>query len=316
VGYDAPMGDRMSVGADVDLSRSRLGTGVSPAVRARFDVTPSLQLAADASIRRQDRQSLRNEESMLGTVFPVDLFVTAGADGVPVGHARDVRLQAVLRPAAGLRVGLGAHARGLESIVFVAPETGGLYSEGGFEVGSARVRGLTVDVAGSGSRVGLLGSYVYERVEHRLATGTYRPSYAPLHRAQLGVVAHPTASLSVRLANVGVWGRHSTTLTTPVEWEACNLADGGCEIAGLPLHGSALGEGRPGPYLRTDLGVRKHWHVVTRGRDSTLTLYGTLSNLFGRPNVLNWVTDPDSGAVSSVDMLPRTPLVLGLEWAF
>jgi hypothetical protein len=51
------------------------------------------------------------------------------------------------------------------------------------------------------------------------------------------------------------------------------------------------------------------------GRDAILALSGTLTNVLGRQNVLTWAGDP-AGAVTAIEMRPRSPLVLGVDWQF
>ena len=101
------------------------------------------------------------------------------------------------------------------------------------------------------------------------------------------------------------------------EWESCNLLDQGCEFAGSPTQDARNPGGTRLPdYLRLDIGVRKHWHLGIAGRDVELGLFGTLTNLFGRRNVLAVATDPSTGARSLVEMRPFAPLVVGLDWRF
>jgi hypothetical protein len=103
----------------------------------------------------------------------------------------------------------------------------------------------------------------------------------------------------------------------PFEWEACNLLDRGCEFAGSPtIERDALGGAALPLYLRVDLGARRHWHARVAGRDAGLALFGTVTNLFGRRNVLTYATDPDTGARTEIEMLPIAPLVVGVDLWF
>jgi hypothetical protein len=314
--YGGRLGAGVRARAEVDLSTSAVGLRASPTVTATADIGNQITLSAGVSRRHQFAQSLRNEESLLGTVFPADLSVSAGAPGVPVARADEVRAGVELRPLAGFNITARAYARSLESVVFVTTSTGSLFSSGAFDVGSADVTGLSIGGAMSGSHYGLVADYAYQRVRNRTSDRGYVPSYAPAHRAQLGAVYHPVPTVSVRVSQTGIWGRHATTLLGDVEWEACNLLDGGCELAGQAVHGTALGGARPGPYLRTDVGLRLHWHLGLAGRDSMLALYGTVTNLLNRANTLNFAIDPVTGESSPIEMLPVSPLVLGLELSF
>jgi hypothetical protein len=69
-------------------------------------------------------------------------------------------------------------------------------------------------------------------------------------------------------------------------------------------------------YFRLDLGLRKHWHIEVAGRDVELALFGTVTNLLGRRNVLAVATDPRTGKRSEIEMRPLAPLVVGLDWRF
>jgi hypothetical protein len=69
-------------------------------------------------------------------------------------------------------------------------------------------------------------------------------------------------------------------------------------------------------YIRSDISVRKHWHVQFAGRDLELAAYGTLSNLFGRSNTLTIAQSETGGEPVRVNMRPLAPLVLGLEWRY
>ncbi len=316
LGYELPVAHRGWLRTDVDLTASSLGVTASPLLTGGAGLGRFITVSATLSRRHQFVQSMRNEESLLGAVFPADLFVTAGSAGVPIARADEVSVRAVYRPLPGLSVGGRAYARRLGSVAFIAAGTGSLFSSGPLEIGSASVQGLSVDVAVSGSRVGVMADYGFQKVRNRAPERTYVPWYAPTHRVQLGMVFHPSPTTSLRLASAGAWGRRATAIVGSVEWEACNLADNGCELAGAALHGEGLGETRPGPYIRTDLGLRKHWHLGLGGRDAMLALHGTLVNVLNRRNTLNFAIDPLTGSVSPIDMLSLSPLVVGVELAF
>jgi hypothetical protein len=106
-------------------------------------------------------------------------------------------------------------------------------------------------------------------------------------------------------------------LDSSVEWEACNLLDQGCEFAGSPRYRTdQLGATSLPTYFRIDLGLRKHWHLEVGGRDVELGLFGTVTNLLGRKNVLTLAPAGATGTPGVVEMRPRSPLVVGLDWRF
>jgi hypothetical protein len=115
----------------------------------------------------------------------------------------------------------------------------------------------------------------------------------------------------------GAAGRRGTGILGAFEWESCNLLDRGCEFGGSPTHDTdRLGATKLPAYFRLDLGLRKHWHIEVAGRDVELALFGTVTNLLGRRNVLAVATDPQTGKRSEIEMRPLAPLVIGLDWRF
>ncbi len=103
----------------------------------------------------------------------------------------------------------------------------------------------------------------------------------------------------------------------PFTWEACSVLEGGCEAEGSPGEFSGpLGDQRLPPYLRVDIGVRKHWHSRILGREGRIAAFVTLSNVLDSRNVLGYVLDPATGRPSRLPMRPFSPLAAGLEWRF
>jgi hypothetical protein len=90
-----------------------------------------------------------------------------------------------------------------------------------------------------------------------------------------------------------------------------------CELGGTPRHVN----GQPGaaklpPYLRLDLGVRKHWDLEAAGRTAQVAVFGTVTNVLGRRNVLTVATEPSTGEQIEIGMRPLAPLVVGVDWRF
>ena len=51
-------------------------------------------------------------------------------------------------------------------------------------------------------------------------------------------------------------------------------------------------------------------------RDANVALFGTVTNLFNRKNVLTYASSSATGASAAIEMRPRAPLVVGLDWRF
>jgi hypothetical protein len=69
-------------------------------------------------------------------------------------------------------------------------------------------------------------------------------------------------------------------------------------------------------YVRGDVSVRKHWHARLRSREAMIALYGTVTNVMGRENVLTYSRGDSPNSLVPVQMRPFAPLVAGLEWRF
>jgi hypothetical protein len=251
-----------------------------------------------------------------GNVFPADLYVGAGATGVPVARNDRFVLAADYRPAASLRLGVQAYVSSYDGLVLVAPRTAAPFATDGFTTGSGSAPGVSVDAVLSEPRYGLLARYSWQRVHVEYADSSYTPTYGNDQRIELGGIVFPTPTWSLRAGLTGAFGRRTTGASGSFEWEACNLLDQGCEFLGAPNASGSLGGTQLPTYLRLDLGIRKHWHLNFGGRDVMLAVFGTYTNLLGRTNVLTIVTDPATGGRSAIEMRPRAPLVVGLDWRF
>jgi hypothetical protein len=145
----------------------------------------------------------------------------------------------------------------------------------------------------------------------------YTPGYGTSHSLEAGVIVFPALTTSIRLGLTGAFGRRGTGILGVFEWESCNLLDQGCEFGGTPTHDAGgLGATRLPSYLRLDLGLRKHWHLTLGGRDVELAVFGSLTNLLGRRNLLAVATDPVTGRKTAIEMRPLAPLVMGVDWRF
>ena len=314
--HERPLGPRFTAEVGAGLAVSEEGTYLAPRARCRCQATEALSVTGAYARTNQFAQSLRNPESVIGNVFPVDVFIGAGAAGVPVAQGDQGVLALDWRPAPGLRLGLQGYARSSEGLLLVAPRTGSPFSTGSFVVGGSTARGLAVDVAVATSRLAVLASYGLQRVRLTHADSSYVPDGAT-HSFEGGITAFPTATLSVRFGAVAMLGRTTTAIPGAFEWESCNLLDQGCELAGSPDYGDEPLGGTPlPPYLRLDLGVRQHWHVQLGGRDASIGLFASVTNLLWRKNVLTYARDPASGERVVIEMRPPSPLVAGMDWRF
>jgi hypothetical protein len=311
-----PVGDQVHVEAGSTVAFVAGGVYASPRARLTWQPASTVSLSGSWSKLHQFAQSLRNAESVVGILFPVDLYVGAAADGVPVASSDVGVVAAELRPSAGIRLGLQGWLRTFNGLLFVAPVDGEPFSTGGMTTGAGSARGLSVDGGVRGARFDLIASWGWRRVRFETGGAMWVPEHGTEHDVSAGITAFPGSTTSVRIGAHGRFGRRTTPVPDALEWESCNLADSGCEFAGSPHYGTGEpGAARLPAYLRFDIAARKHWHLAVFGRDAILALSGTLTNVLGRQNVLTWAGDP-AGAVTAIEMRPRSPLVLGVDWQF
>lgn len=293
---------------------------LSPRAAVYWSPASGLVLSTGFLRLYQFTQSLRNPESVAGTVFPVDLSVGAGAgSGVPIARGDEALVAAEYQAASGLRLRLQGYARSFRNVVLVAPRTKDPFATAPFVIGAGAARGVSVDLARATPRYALFVTYSRQRVWFSPDGGatSYTPDYAARDAVDGGMLLQSSHHLSLRLAASGRFGRRTTPLSTPFEWESCNVSDRGCQFAGSPrTNPDSLGATTLPGYVRLDIGVRTRWDVRIAGRTSELGLFGTFTNVFGRNNVLTVAPDPRTGERASVNLRSGAPLVVGLDWTF
>ena len=319
-------------------TRVNLGLSVASALgRARLG--PSAQLVWNPSLRwelsgshvrtLQFAQSLRNPESVAGNLFPADLYLGAGASPaegmpgpagapeIPVAGSDLSVVGASFHPRAALRIGVQGYTRRSDGLLLVAPLEGKPFATGAFLTGSGSSRGASVDLAVSAARYGIVASYALQDVKLRYGTRSYAPESGARHLLEAGVIVFPSATTTIRANVTSVLGRRGTSVRGGFEWESTNLVDRGSEFGGSPYYDpNTLGATSLPSYWRLDLGFRKEWRLGVAGRDASIGLFGTATNLLARKNVLSYSRDPATGAPGGIEMRPRSPLVVGLDWRF
>ena len=317
VQHRRPVTSRLT--ADLALSATGAAGDVHVGLQSelRWRPSPVAMISGSYARSHQFSQSLRNSESVVGGVFPADLYVGAGAPGIPVARSDRAVVGAELLARAGVRVGAQVYLSEFDGLVLVAPRAGTPFATGSLLTGGGTSRGVSLEAAMSGARYGVTASYGWQRVRVTYGDSSYAPGYGTSHLIETGVIVFPGPTASIRLGLTGAIGRRGTGVLGGLEWESCNLLDQGCEFGGSPTHDtSRLGATRLPAYFRLDLGLRKHWHLEVGGRDVELGLFGTVTNLLGRRNVLAIATDPVTGKKTATEMRPLAPLVVGLDWRF
>jgi Carboxypeptidase regulatory-like domain len=311
------LGERLQLFAGAALTRYQDDLFLSPRGRILFKASRPISLFAAAARLHQFGQSLRNPESVVGYVFPVDLYVGAGNHGVPVARSDQFSVGIELAPTSGVRFEAQLYDRRLSGILLVAPGEPEPFSTQGFRAGEGSSSGVALRTSVNTRRIGLVASYGFQSISVEYGDSSFVPQHGARHLIEGGVIVFPTATSSIRLGGIGAFGRKTTTFAGHLEWEACNLLDQGCEFGGSPHYtGDPLGGTRLPSYFRVDLSLRKHWHIRLAGREAMLALFGTVTNLLGRRNLLTYSRDPTTGTRTAIEMRPLAPLVVGLDWRF
>jgi hypothetical protein len=312
-----PLTDALSLLAEATAARMGQRTFASPGVALSWAPRERITVTGAYAVRHQFAQSVRNDESLVGTIFPAELFIGAGASGVPVARGDQIVVSARVQPRAQLSLTAQGYRRRSRGLVLTAPGTGQPFTLDEFVTGTGASHGASIEAAMNGTRYAALATYGWQRTRVRHRDGRYAPHYAAAHRIDAGLVVFPTMTLSFRLGGTAITGRTSTPSQGPLEWESCNLLDLGCEFGGSPATrpGEAGAHELPS-YVRIDVGARKHWHIRAGRRDVSLALFGTVTNILGRPNTLAYTFDDVTGEPQAIDMRPMAPLVVGLDWRF
>lgn len=261
-------------------------------------------------------QSLRNPESVVGGIFPADLYLGAGSAGVPVARSDQTAIGLSLERGSRFRGDARLYRKTFDGVLLIAPVEAGPFAVSSIgSGGGGSARGLSLSLGWTTPALELAASYDRQSVRYGSEDAGFVPGHAAAHLAAGGIVVRPSGSWSLRLGTLAVFGRRSTGSVGATEWEACNLLDRGCEFAGAPeLANEGVGS-RPLPgYVRLDLGVRKEWTLRWRGGPTRLGAFGTVTNLLGRVNLQSYLVDPATGQVTGLEMRPRAPLVVGLDW--
>ena len=315
--HSPALGNGVTMVLGISVSRADRRWFLSPRAQLRVQAGAGVAIKASVSRLHQFGQSLRNPESVVGLVFPPDLYLGVANPAIPVPRSDQATLGLELAPAAGVRVVLLSYVRDLHDILLVAPGEAEPFATELPARGKGSSRGATLRITLASRRFALIGNYGIQRVRIGEGSGSYAPHFAPTHLFEGGISVFPTATWSIRGGASGAEGRRTTVFTGALEWEACNLLDQGCEFGGSPHYGQdPLGGTELPTYFRVDASVRKHWHVRLAGRETMVALFGTVTNLFAGHNLLTYARTPGSGALKEVEMRPLSPLVVGFDWRF
>lgn len=295
---------------------------LEPRVSVAFRATPAISIGAGVARVYQTVQSLRNPESPASSVFGVDLPVLA-LGSIPIGRSDEATLGVEARKGEQVRLTLDGYARRLTGLVLVAPGSGVPFALSAPSVGDGSAWGLgtTFDVRRDRWTTHLTGGVGRTQLRVRdesegVGSLTFQPGFATTHSVTGAVGYRVGDRTTLRSAVFARWGRRTTMFDGALDWEGCDVLDGGCEIAGSPTRSvGAMAGARLPAYLRWDIGARHVWTTQLAGRAIELEAHATLRNLLDRRNVWGFTTD-GTGAPQSLKLRPLSVLTAGLDFRY
>jgi hypothetical protein len=302
----------MRAGLRADLV-ARLAPRIEPRVSLGYDSGDRWALSAGYARLHQYRQSLRGEESLLGTIVGPDFLVGAGPGGLPVASSSELSASASLRVTAATRVGLDWYARQLDKIILPATASSEPFASRAYTIGSGQAWGFGGSVETRIRRVSLNAGYSISFVERGTDSLEFRPTFATRQSASFAVGYDATSRMNLHSALWVASGRPTTVLSDDISWDTGDAFTAGRELSGSPQHtvGSLNGSRLPF-YFRWDIGAR---YTLPLPRTRSIAAFGGVNNLFGRENKTGYVKPSGTSSRRDLMMLP-TSVVLGLEWTF
>ena len=288
---------------------SELTPNLEPRLSLGYDDGKRWEFSAGYARLHQYSQSLRGEESLLGTIVGPDFLVGAGDGGVPVASSHEYSASAALRVGGATRFGIDAFARHLKGVIL--PTAISPFAITGYSVGGGPAWGLSGHAETRVRDFSLNAVYSFSYVERGTDTVEFRPSFATRQSASLIAGYEPTPKLSFSSAMWLASGRPTTIIGDNIGWDNRDAVTTGQELTGSPQHAAgALDAARLPYFFRWDIGGR---YTIAVGDTRSATFFAGVNNLFGRENKTGYIKAAGS-ARRDLTMLPAS-IVFGLDWS-
>jgi len=288
-----------------------------PRVVLGFAASPRVTLVVGYARMHQRTQSLRNDESLLSSLFGIALPVTGRPGASPVARSDQITAAMHALLDHGVTLTVDGYVRRLAELLLVAPATGQPFATTGFDVGTGQASGVGVSATRSGARWWGAAAYSLGTSTRRSGTQHYRPGYGISQQFSLAAARQVGAGTTLRAALWGMVGRPGTVSYGDFQWSPAPITHGAGDVAGSPQQFvGPIGSARLAAYWQVDVGVRHRWRhprLIPMLGDVTGTL--SIENLFDRGNVLATAASPNA-LVPYTITLPSRALVVGLAWAY
>lgn len=304
-----------------------LDTEITPRIGVAVALSPRLTLSAGAGRYAQALHGLRNEEGLAARLLSYELLSPVPASG-GLQTARDLVVGGEWT-GGNTRVRVDAYAKQMRNLVLPGlppdPNEAPLFLVDGFSRGTGSSHGfeLLARHGGEGG-IGLQGAYALRFTEYTVGGEDYPPGFSRRHSLDLlgTLPLGEDGELGARLQYRS--GQPYTPVVGAVRpFRHAPLAGGFSDAGRGRGPRLILGEHntkRLPFYWRLDVSARKRYEVGWFGRETTLTLYGQVLNLFNQKNVL--LPEPrgnvTAAGVPELEFTPQLPILptIGVEWSF
>lgn len=288
---------------------------LEPRAQVRFAPTAALAFTGGLSRTSQSIQSLRNEESIVGTIASAGLPHLGGRGAAPA-HADQVSISVEATAGAHSTLTLDGYTRRLSNLLLVAPATSQPFATSRFERGSGRASGLLIEFSRDGERLRGSAAYAYTVSSRASPAMRYRPTFVATHGLLSALSYRPQRGTILRASFRWAAGRRASILEGALDWTPSQAGLRSSDLAGTPqsLVGPLAGE-RLGAFARGDLGIEHNWRAAAFGRASSLTGYLDVSNVLDRVNAVG-VTLPDPTRAPVLIPSASRAVTVGLRWAY
>ena len=285
-----------------------------PRVSLAFHPAGRVQLSVGYARMHQYMQSLRGEESFLGTIVGPDFLVGVGAQMMPVAASDELTASALVPLRKETRLRFDWYRRHLRNVILPSSASPEPFASRDYAIGSGQAWGLAASVASRVRRVSLNVAYSLTLARRTTDSTMFRPAFAARQAASVAVGYDAASRTTLHSAVWVAAGRPTTIMSDEIGWDTRDAFSGAREVSGSPqrTEGSLNGARLP-LYLRFDVGVR-HTMSVWRTR-AEVTGFAGVNNIFDRQNKTAYVKPAGTSQRRDLRMLPAS-IVLGLEWRY
>ena len=283
-----------------------------PRLSLAFHPTDRARLSVGYARMHQYAQSLRGEESILGTILGPDFLVGVGAPMIPVASSDEFTASMLFPLTKETRLRFDWFRRHLRNVVLPASASPEPFASRDFAIGSGRAWGLAASVESRVRRVSLNAGYSLTMARRITDSVQFLPAFATRQSASAALGYDVTPRTTFHSAMWLVAGRPTTVVSDQIGWDTGDAFSR--EVSGSPQRSEGpLGGARLPYYLRFDVGAR-HTMSLWRTR-AEVTGFAGVNNIFDRANKTGYVRPAGTHERRDLTMLPLS-VVAGLEWRY